>query len=309
MQGYAYVLTHPGIPTVYYPHVYDWGLRAGIKALVSARKAMGVTSTSAVNINAAQVGLYAATITGSSGQLAMKIGGTDWNPGAGWTLAASGSNYAVWTKSNTPPPADTTAPTVPNGLSASNITSSGVTLSWTASTDNVGVTGYKVFRNGTQIGTATGTSYTVTGLTAATAYTFKVAAHDAAGNTSAQSAGLAVTTAGTGGGTCSTNVAFSIANANTTFGQKLRVVGNVAGLGAWTVANGFALTIQGTGANATWTGTKALPCGTAIQYKYVKWNGSTAVWESNQTTASGNRTFTTPAAGGTVTRNDGSFKF
>jgi len=40
----------------------------------------------------------------------------------------------------------------------------------------------------------------------------------------------------------------------------------------------------------------------------VKWNGTTAVWESNQTTASGNREFTTCAAGGTATRNDGNFK-
>jgi alpha-amylase len=40
----------------------------------------------------------------------------------------------------------------------------------------------------------------------------------------------------------------------------------------------------------------------------VKWNGSTAVWESNQTTASGNREFTTCAAGGTAARSDGNFK-
>lgn len=306
MEGYAYVLTHPGIPTVYYPHVYDWGMRASIKALIGVRKAMGVTSTSAVTINAAQAGLYAATITGSAGQVAMKIGGTDWNPGAGWTLATSGSGYAVWTKSSV---ADTAAPSTPTGLSASGITSTSVNLAWAAATDNVGVTGYKVFRNGTQVATVTGTSYAATGLTAATAYSFTVRAHDAAGNTSAASAALNVTTAGSGGGTCSANVTFSIANANTAAGQSLRVVGNVAALGAWAPASGFGLTIQGSGVNATWRGTRALPCGTAVQYKYVKWNGSTAVWESNQATASGNRQFTTPTAGGAVTRADGNFKF
>ena len=111
---------------------------------------------------------------------------------------------------------------------------------------------------------------------------------------------------GGGGSTCS--VTFTIANANTTFGQNLYVVGNQAALGNWTPASGFALTIQGSGANVPWTGTISLPANTAMQYKYVKWNGSTAVWESNQSTSSGNREFTSCAAGATVSRNDGNFK-
>jgi len=69
------------------------------------------------------------------------------------------------------------------------------------------------------------------------------------------------------------------------------------------------LAIQGSGANVPWTGTVALPAGTAVQYKDVKWNGSTAVWESNQSTGSGNREFTTCAAGSTQSRSDGNFKF
>jgi len=96
MQGYAYILTHPGIPTVYYPHVYNWGLRAGIKSLIQARNAAGVTSTSAVAIQQATTGLYAAIITGTTGKLAMKIGPNSWSPGTGWTLLTSGTNYAVW---------------------------------------------------------------------------------------------------------------------------------------------------------------------------------------------------------------------
>jgi alpha-amylase len=96
MQGYAYILTHPGIPTVYYPHVYDWNLRAGIKALIQARKSAGVTSTSAVSIQQATTGLYAAIITGTSGKLAMKIGPNSWSPSGTWTLLTSGTNYAVW---------------------------------------------------------------------------------------------------------------------------------------------------------------------------------------------------------------------
>jgi alpha-amylase len=112
---------------------------------------------------------------------------------------------------------------------------------------------------------------------------------------------------GGGGGTCA--VTFTIANANTSFGQNLYVVGNQTALGNWTPASGFALTIQGSGANVPWTGTVNLPAATAMQYKYVKWNGSTAVWESNQATTSGNREFTSCAAGTSVARNDGNFKF
>jgi alpha-amylase len=110
-----------------------------------------------------------------------------------------------------------------------------------------------------------------------------------------------------GGTTCA--VSFTIANANTTLGQNLYVVGNLTALGNWTPASGYALAIQGSGANVPWTGTVSLPANTAVQYKYVKWNGSTAVWESNQATGSGNREFTSCAAGGTQSRPDGNFKF
>src|SRR5262249_50598665 len=65
---------------------------------------------------------------------------------------------------------------------------------WTASTDNVGVAGYKIYRNGTQVGTATGTTYTDTGLGSSTSYTYTVSAYDAAGNNSAQSAAVIGTT-------------------------------------------------------------------------------------------------------------------
>jgi alpha-amylase len=98
MEGYAYILTHPGIPTVFYPHIYNWNLKTQIAALMKARKSAGVTSTSAVAIQAAQQGLYAAIVTGGTHQLAMKIGPNSWSPGTGWTLQTSGNNYAVWQK-------------------------------------------------------------------------------------------------------------------------------------------------------------------------------------------------------------------
>jgi chitodextrinase len=90
--------------------------------------------------------------------------------------------------STTPPPSpgDTTAPSQPMSLTAKPGDGT-VSLSWAASSDNVGVTGYRVYRNGTQVGSPSGTSYTDTGLTNGTSYSYTVAAVDAAGNRSTPS--------------------------------------------------------------------------------------------------------------------------
>ncbi len=89
---------------------------------------------------------------------------------------------------------DNTAPTVPGGLTAGTSTVTSNAFTWTASTDDVGVTSYKVFRNGTQVGTSATPSYTDNGLQPNTSYTYTVSASDAAGNTSAQSVGLTMKT-------------------------------------------------------------------------------------------------------------------
>ena len=92
------------------------------------------------------------------------------------------------------PTSDTEAPSTPTNLTATAISSSQINLSWTASTDDTAVTGYKIYRNGSQITTVTGTSYSNTGLTAETAYIYTVSAYDAAGNTSGQSVEASTTT-------------------------------------------------------------------------------------------------------------------
>ncbi|WP_299620542.1 endonuclease [uncultured Tenacibaculum sp.] len=99
---------------------------------------------------------------------------------------------------------DTQAPSNPSGLIASNTTSTTVDLAWTAATDNVAVTGYNIFSGTTQIGTTTTSSFNVTGLTAGTSYTFYVKAFDTAGNVSANSNGVSVTTTGGSGGSGTT---------------------------------------------------------------------------------------------------------
>lgn len=98
---------------------------------------------------------------------------------------------------------DRTAPTVPSGLTATASSSSQIDLSWKASSDSVGVKGYKVYRGSTQVATVSSTSYSSTGLSPSTSYQFSVAAYDAAGNTSSKSGSVSATTLasdGSGGG-------------------------------------------------------------------------------------------------------------
>ncbi|GAA3470858.1 carbohydrate-binding protein [Nonomuraea roseola] len=93
---------------------------------------------------------------------------------------------------------DTTAPSVPGNLRSTGSTSSSIALAWNASTDNVGVTGYNVYRGSTLVTTVTGTTHTDTGLASGTSHTYTVRARDAAGNLSAASNAV---TASTSGGT------------------------------------------------------------------------------------------------------------
>lgn len=89
---------------------------------------------------------------------------------------------------------DTQAPSAPTGLTASNVTETTLSLTWNASTDNVGVVGYDVYQGTNNLGSVAGTSASITGLSAGTAYTFSVRAKDAAGNVSGSSNVVNVTT-------------------------------------------------------------------------------------------------------------------
>jgi RHS repeat-associated protein len=100
------------------------------------------------------------------------------------------------------PEPDTTPPSVPSGLNATAVWQLAVNLAWNGSIDNAGVTGYKIYRDGVEVAIVEGATYADTGLTPATQYSYTVAALDAAGNASAQSAAvLATTSALSGGGT------------------------------------------------------------------------------------------------------------
>ncbi len=91
---------------------------------------------------------------------------------------------------------DTIAPSVPTGLGGTASDSSSVNLSWSASTDTggAGLAGYRIYRNGIEVGTSSTTTYTDTGLSPLTTYSYTVAAYDVAGNISAQSTGVNIST-------------------------------------------------------------------------------------------------------------------
>ncbi len=108
-------------------------------------------------------------------------------------IATTNAFYAVGVGAAYVTP-DLIVPTAPTSLAATGTTPSSTNLSWTASTDNVAVTGYTIYQGTTIIGTSTTTSFNVTGLIGSTDYTFSVKAKDAAGNLSFESNIVSVTT-------------------------------------------------------------------------------------------------------------------
>ena len=114
-----------------------------------------------------------------------------------WDGAGNSSESEVFNGSTTSP--DLVAPSVPSGLKPTSILQTSFRLSWMASTDNVGMKSYEVFKDNVSIGSSKDTSYSVSGLKCATKYSFTVRALDDAGNASVQSTALSVTTSACGG--------------------------------------------------------------------------------------------------------------
>jgi len=167
-----------------------------------------VAGTTANGVNAANVDILWSTDSGNTwttllagtpndGSQAVTIPNTSTSTGR---IMVKGSNHVFFNVnkanitvnagSGTP---DTTAPTAPT-LAASGTTATTTNLSWSGATDNVGVTGYDVYQGTSLIGNTASTTYTVTGLTPSTNYTFSVKAKDAAGNASVSSNTVNVTT-------------------------------------------------------------------------------------------------------------------
>ncbi|MHB9857852.1 carbohydrate binding domain-containing protein [Streptomyces sp. YIM S03343] len=152
---------------------------------------------------------------------------------------------------------DTQAPTAPSGLTSTGKTSSSVSLSWTGSTDNVGVTAYDIYSGSNQVLSVSGTSATVSGLSAGTAYTFSVKARDAAGNTSAASNSVSVTTSAGGGGGTSFKQAAPYLYEGWGDPPNPTTVMNATGVKWFTMA----FVLDSGGCNPAWDGSRALTGG------------------------------------------------
>ncbi|GIF45555.1 fibronectin type III domain protein [Asanoa ferruginea] len=178
---------------------------------------------------------------------------------------------------------DTQAPSVPGQPTAGAVTASSVALSWAASTDNVGVSGYDVYRQqgsgtATLVGNTAGTSFTATGLSASTAYTFSVRARDAAGNVSAASQGRTVTTAGSGGGGGAGCQVRYVSNAwNNGFTADVTVTNTgTSGINGWTLTYNLP---GGQAITNSWNAT-VTTAGTAVTARNLAWNGTLAAGAS-----------------------------
>ena len=113
---------------------------------------------------------------------------------AAYDAAGNASSASEETCATTMSPSDTQPPAAPAGVAASATSAGRIDLSWSPASDNVGVTGYVVYRDGAEAGTSESTSFSDTGLSPDTRYCYTVAAYDAADNVSANSAEQCATT-------------------------------------------------------------------------------------------------------------------
>ncbi|WFE37324.1 glycoside hydrolase family 44 protein [Micromonospora sp. WMMD998] len=193
-------------------------------------------------------------------------------------------------------PGDTKPPTAPGKPNAGTVTADSVALSWAPSTDDTGVTGYDVHRvdaTGTvKVGSATGTSYTVTGLSADTPYTFVVTARDAAGNVSAASPGLAVRTApATPAGGCSVGWTANSWPGGFTATVTIKNTGTTT-IDGWKLGFDFPTATQkvGQGWSATWK-----QSGVGVTAESLSWNARLTPGASTSIGFNGSWSGTNPA--------------
>ncbi len=175
----------------------------------------------------------------------------------------------IW--GGTPPSGDTQAPTAPTSLASTSKTATSISLSWNASSDNVAVTGYDVYANSIFKTTVSGSTATITGLTASTSYSIYAKAKDAAGNTSVSSSTIAVTTNASGGtGGTATDLLFSEYIEGSGNNKALEIANNT---GSSVSLSAYTIKKQTNGAG-TWSTGLALSGTLATGSKFVIVNSS-----------------------------------
>ena len=173
----------------------------GLVLSSSTASAISLTwSASADNVGVAGYDVYKnGSTAGKTSQTSYTVSGlacgTTYTFGVDAFDAAGNHSVAATITAGTAPCPDTSAPTMPTLLTPMSATSTSLTFSWNPSFDDVGVAGYGVYRGTGRVGTTTGTSYTMTGLTCGTSYLIGVDAYDAAGNRSPQTTLTLPTTA------------------------------------------------------------------------------------------------------------------
>lgn len=171
----------------------DSGAHAGDE-VIAAFNNSGNSITQTIPLRAESaltVGTTLTNLMNPSETITVQAGGVS---GKQITITVNGNSNKIYAVKKTA--GDTEAPTVPGNVKAVLNGTTGADVTWTASTDNVGVTGYEVYRNGAKIATVTGTSYSDTGLQPNTTSTYTVKAKDAAGNASPFSNAANITTPG-----------------------------------------------------------------------------------------------------------------
>ncbi len=192
------------------------------------------------------------------------------------------------------PAPDTQAPTAPTGLTAGGQTQTEITLSWNSSSDNVGVTGYSRYQNGTLVSGGTGTSFSFTGLTCGTSYTLAVDAYDGAGNRSTRPSISASTSTCAGG--AGPVAAYSFDNATGTSLADNSGSGNTGSISGatWTSAgkSGGALAFDGVNDIVTVADKASLDLSTAMTLEAWIRPTASSTWRTVVTKeTSGNLTY------------------
>jgi hypothetical protein len=215
---------------------------------------------------------------------------------------------------------DTTPPTAPTNVTASSTSSSGINLSWTASTDNVGVTGYQVFRCSgasctptVQVATTTTNSFADSGLTPSTSYSYNLKAFDAAGNLSVVSTTATAVTAALPAPVISAILASGISQTGATITWTTNLTSDSQVVYGLTTAYGSSSTLNSTLVTSHSVSLSGLSPGTVYHYSVYSRSGagvlstsadSTFTTQSAPDTTAPNVSITSPTAGtysGTIT--------
>jgi chitodextrinase len=220
-------------------------------------------------------------------EMTLHTTGYDWNfvPESGGTFTDSGSGTCHRSSGG-----DLTPPSAPTNLSATAVSPGEVDLTWTAGTDNVGVTGYRIYRNGTLVGSAATSAYADTGVQPSTTFSYYITAYDAAGNTSAASNTATATTpavADTTPPSAPTGLAATVAGSTEVDLSWIAGTDNVGVTGYRIYRNGAAV---GTAATTAYADRSVLPA-TANSYYAVAYDAA-----GNSSAASNTVTATTPPA-------------